>query len=228
MPYCPKCDMDFVEGVTVCSDCHGPLYESREAAAKALKEEAERKQQENGEEYPDFPEALAAKQETPVRPPASYVKKSQKYEDRKSSASAFFLIGGAMTVFSVLCWLKVIDMPMTGASKLLIQGTFTVMGVGCLVIAFNTLRSAKALAAGIEEEEKETQEIIDWFAGTYQKEDLERQLDSEFGDMTEDEKNLKRFELIQDLLITSKDLPDQAYVEALCEDIFERLYEKTE
>ena len=32
MPYCPKCDMEFIEGVTTCTDCGGPLFESKEAA----------------------------------------------------------------------------------------------------------------------------------------------------------------------------------------------------
>lgn len=48
MPYCPKCDMEFVEGITVCSDCGGPLVESEEIYKKrkmeedALKKEVER------------------------------------------------------------------------------------------------------------------------------------------------------------------------------------------
>ena len=36
MPYCPKCDMEFVEGITKCSDCGGPLFESKEAAEEML------------------------------------------------------------------------------------------------------------------------------------------------------------------------------------------------
>ena len=47
MPYCPKCDMEFIDGITVCSDCGGPLMESKEAAdamkRKVLEEELERK-----------------------------------------------------------------------------------------------------------------------------------------------------------------------------------------
>ena len=32
MPYCPKCDMEFVDGMTVCTDCGGPLVSSKEEA----------------------------------------------------------------------------------------------------------------------------------------------------------------------------------------------------
>lgn len=132
MPYCPKCDMEFIKGVTVCSDCGGPLFESKEEALAmqkaALAKEPDALMQEDldseesGEESGAMPKA-----EKPVRPPAAYVKKSQKYEDRKSSASAFLLVGGAITVFAVLCWAGIFDMPMAGFSKYLIQGTLTVM-----------------------------------------------------------------------------------------------------
>ena len=46
MPYCPKCDMEFVEGVTVCTDCGGPLVESREAAQAQKAAEKEKLEQE--------------------------------------------------------------------------------------------------------------------------------------------------------------------------------------
>lgn len=231
MPYCPKCDMEFIKGVTVCSDCGGSLFESKEEALAmqkaALAKEPDALMQEDmdseasGEESGEMPKA-----EKPVRPPAAYVKKSQKYEDRKSSASAFLLVGGAITVFAVLCWAGIFDMPMAGFSKYLIQGTLTVMGIGCLIIAFLTFRSAKGMASEIEEEEKQTEELISWFLSAYRREDIDGRLDADFSDLGEDERNLKRFELISDLLITSKDLPDQAYVDALCEEIYSKLFDE--
>ena len=187
MPYCPKCDMEFIKGVTVCSDCGGPLFESKEEALAmqkaALAKEPDALMQEDldseesGEESGAMPKA-----EKPVRPPAAYVKKSQKYEDRKSSASAFLLVGGAITVFAVLCWAGIFDMPMAGFSKYLIQGTLTVMGIGCLVIAILTFRSAKGMVSEIEEEEKQTEELISWFLSAYRREDIDGRLDADFSD----------------------------------------------
>ena len=42
MPYCPKCDMEFIEGVQICSDCKGPLLASRKEAQILQKEQEER------------------------------------------------------------------------------------------------------------------------------------------------------------------------------------------
>ncbi|MFR8777766.1 MAG: hypothetical protein ACLVF9_03610 [Enterocloster sp.] len=53
MPYCPKCDMEFVEGVTVCTDCGGPLVESREAAQAQKAAEKEKLEQEMRLRYED-------------------------------------------------------------------------------------------------------------------------------------------------------------------------------
>lgn len=41
MPYCPKCDMEFVDGMTVCTDCGGPLVSSKEEAQAIARKEAE-------------------------------------------------------------------------------------------------------------------------------------------------------------------------------------------
>ena len=223
MPYCPKCDMEFIKGVTVCSDCGGPLFESKEEALAMQKAALAKEPDALMQEDLDSEESG---EESGAMPKAAYVKKSQKYEDRKSSASAFLLVGGAITVFAVLCWAGIFDMPMAGFSKYLIQGTLTVMGIGCLVIAILTFRSAKGMVSEIEEEEKQTEELISWFLSAYRREDIDRRLDADFSDLGEDERNLKRFELISDLLITSKDLPDQAYVDALCEEIYSKLFDE--
>ena len=54
MPYCPKCDMEFVEGITVCSDCGGPLVESKEVADAMKKAEAETREEEMRQKYEEL------------------------------------------------------------------------------------------------------------------------------------------------------------------------------
>lgn len=139
MPYCPKCDMEFVDGITTCSDCGGPLVASKEIAdsikQKQKEEELAKKRAEweamqaewAAETERSNPEDTDASSQTPpdgsmaharsAQRTQVYVKKSQQYEDLKSSASAFFLVGGALTVFSVFCWANVVALPLAGTSE---------------------------------------------------------------------------------------------------------------
>lgn len=99
MPYCPKCDMEFVEGVTVCTDCGGPLVESREAAQAQKAAEKEKLEQEMRLRYEEMQKAAKEMEKQPARQPVgTYVKKEQRYEDMNSSASAFFLVGGVLAL----------------------------------------------------------------------------------------------------------------------------------
>lgn len=237
MPYCPKCDMEFVEGITVCTDCGGPLVESKEAA-EALKKEQDARQEE--EMRRRYEELLKAEAETeaedsgeagstarkPAAPARAYVNKSQRYEDMRSSASAFFLVGGVLAVAVVLCLTGVINLPMAGASKYIFEGLMALMAVGSILVAVSSKKSAGVLKTEASDEQQETDEIISWFLKTYSGDDLDDQLLSEDPDLSGEELDLKRFELIQDYLITGRDIPDQSYVDALCEMIYGRLYDK--
>lgn len=234
MPYCPKCDMEFIEGITICSDCGGPLVESKEAADALKKAEKEKQEEEMRRQYEEqmagrdteeAGEEKTAGEEIPA-PVRAYVKKEQRYEDVSSSASAFFLVGGILAVASVVLWTGIISLPMAGVSKYIFQGVMTVMAIGALTIAVSSKKSAGELKLQAAEEEKETEEIIQWFLKTYSGKDLDVQIHSEDPDLSTEELSLKRFELIQDYLVTGRDLPDQSYVDSLCDMIYGRLYEE--
>lgn len=230
MPYCPKCDMEFVEGIKKCSDCGGPLFESKEAA-DAFMSDAMKKQQEimNTQYETAMTEAakMEAEQETDRRrtPVKAYVNKEQKYEDMNSSATAFFMIGGILALASVLTLTGIINLPMYGIMKYIFQGMMIVMAIGSLAVAFTSRKSAGVLKTEAVDEEKETKEIVEWFVNTYSGNVLDKQILAEEKDLSAEEMSLRRFDLIQDYLITGRDLPDQSYVDALCDMIYNRLYE---
>lgn len=238
MPYCPKCDMEFIDGITICSDCGGPLVES-EAKARAIKEQEEanrllqmanrlEEESRDGDNLELLAKEAASETEEPYTPTGVYVKKADKYAEMKSSASAFLMVGAAILVFSLLCWLGIISLPMAGLSKLLFQSVLTVMGSVFLLVSIFTYKSAGALSSQIDEENKKTDEYIHWFTQNYTGDALDRQLAGETGELSPEELSLKRFELIQDILITHHDITDQAYVDSLSEDIYSRLYESSQ
>lgn len=231
MPYCPKCDMEFIDGITVCTDCGGPLVESEEAAKAMRKEEEARKAAEYAAFYAeseeDVPDDSSMEQLRKLAqgPVGTYVTKSRKYDDLKSSASAFMFVGAILLAAAALCWFNIISLPAAGISLLLFKSVLTFLGAGSLLVAAITLRSAKNIYGQIGEEERTTKEIIDWFISSYDGSGIDQQLHAEFPGITPDELNLKRFELIKDLLITNRDIPDEAYADSLCEEIYSRFYE---
>ncbi len=262
MPYCPKCDMEFVEGVSVCSDCKGPLLSSPQEA-KALQEEAEKKALEEAKNFfrDNFPESRLAEEtlskevlsgeplpegflteedlpeeilqeiirpKKQQRPPSTvYVKKSERYQDMKSSASAFLLIGCTALLLSVLIFTGII--PLSGMNQISFGGVLGIMGIGCLIVCGKTGKDAAKLKAQADEENQKTKELIDRFLKTHSAgeldEKLDRELQGEDSDSSE-ERSLKRFSLIQDYLAIENDLPDQAYIDALSEEIYSRMFEK--
>ncbi len=229
MPYCPKCDMEFVEGVTVCSDCGGPLYESEEAWKAARKQE--KKWEEPADEEPDLTEPViperCSRQAFPA--PGVYVKKSQQYEDRKSSASAFLLMGCASLAAAVLCIAGIL--PVIGSAKIIFSIVLTIMGLASLAVFQKTKKEAALIQKEAEEENAATENLITWFLSSHSAEEIDQELAAEAAEVGDDlsayaaeELSLKRYGLIQDYLITEKDLPDQAYVDLLCEEIYNRMF----
>lgn len=270
MPYCPKCDMEFVDGITTCSDCGGELVESQEAY-EAEKRALEKQQKieaatdrchdmgdfdasqlmdnlidfehldslENLENFETFlssgsePEdktegaGTDGTQEPRARAISAgvYVSGRQRCEDLRSSSSAFLMVGGAAVVFAAVCWAGIINLPMAGGSKIFFQSVITLIGLACLVVSFKTRSSLATAMKQAEAEEKRTEELIAWFTSTWTGTQLDEELKKEEPGLTGEELELKRFELIQDRLITGQDLPNQAYVDALSEEIYHKLYE---
>ncbi len=243
MPYCPKCDMEFVEGITKCTDCGGPLFESKEAAEEMLKKaqakynEQMRKQYEMMMAEQQKQEALAkqaaekaaaeGKTAAPKRQAAShaFVDKGQKYEDMASSATAFLIVGTVAAAVLVLSLTGMISLPFTGVMKWIVTGMLVFMAVGSFAVAVSSKKSAAVLKTQITEEKDQTKEIIEWFLESYTPDDIDRRILFTESGLGPEEMSLRRFEWIQELLIIGKDLPDQSYVDMLCDEIYSRLFE---
>lgn len=236
MPYCPKCDMEFVEGITKCTDCGGPLVESKEVAEELMRKAAtarneqmrryyEKMMEEATKAQQEMPSETAAKAGRQAASSSTYVNKGQRYDDLNSSAAAFFIVGGAAALILALTFTGIINLPFTGVMRYMFLGMLAFMAVGSFIIALSSKKAAGVLKTQAASEEKKTEEIIQWFIGKHTAKDIDRQILSVERSLGEEEMSLRRFDLIQDYLITGKDLTDQSYIDMLCDEIYSRLYE---
>ena len=198
MPYCPKCDMEFVEGIKVCSDCGGPLVESKEVAEAMKKKEQEEQLAAMAQEMDPFSDEGTDTEFSGDNPPEK--SKGQRYDDMSSSASAFFLVGGVLAIGAALCLLGIFHLPMAGFQKYMFEGVLVVLAIGSFVVAVSSRKRAAELKVEADDEKRQTQEIIDWFLKNYSAKELDEQLLMEDPDLSGEELSLKRFELIQDFL----------------------------
>lgn len=99
------------------------------------------------------------------------------------------------------------------------------MALAALAVAAKTVKSAKEVQGQISAEEDGIRQAIGWFLGNYTAARLDAQLREEYQEpLSPEEFSLKRYGLIQDILITNHDFTDPSYVELLAEEIYPQLY----
>jgi len=220
--------MDFVDGITVCSDCGSPLVDKEQYFA----EKAEKEKKEREEELRKIEEAEeqlngVMKGANGMKSPEIYEKKSEKYEDLLSSASAFRIVGIILAVFALATWLNLLHLPMSGGSGIIFRLTLTVLAVLSLFISWKTGREAVTVKSQIKEENEATKQLTQWFLDNYTAEQIDAEISrEESSGLRPEELALKRMNYIQDAFITNHDLANQGYVDLLSEEVYPKLFEK--
>lgn len=235
MKYCPDCDMEFYDEVEVCTDCGKPLIDKDEYLKGKAEQEAEmqRRMEQEAARMKELSELekdtvdSARTAERPPRPSSGvYVTRSEKYDDLNSSASAFRVVGAILAVLALLSWGSAFHLPISIPSNPMFRLLVTLMAVGAILISLKTSAEAKTVKGQIREEEQTTESLISWFLETYTPEQVDEAVRRENGnDLMEEEFALKRMIYIQDTFITTFDLADQGYVDALSEEVYAKLYE---
>lgn len=240
MKYCPDCDMEFIDSVQTCTDCGKILVDkdkyfegkaAREAEEAKAEEDRRREMLESmtEEEKEAMKEAMEeAEQQTRGRhrgaipEPTVYVTRAERYEDLKSSASAFWIVGAALIILAVAGWAGILPV------NIILKLMFTVLAAVSLFIAWKTGEDAKTVKGQIKEETEVTEQLIKWFLENYTPEQIDEVITRENGELQDEVLALKRIAFIQDIYITQYDLADQGYVDALAEEVYGQLFEDDE
>lgn len=265
MPYCPKCNQEFVDGVTVCTDCGTPLVDTEEVtenqvklisielslaerltsflvysgiSATTLPDETEENllqifvPESQLSEARKLVQVFLTNEPTEeehipldVKPARAYRNNAERYEDMRSSAFAFLVVGALVLVIMGLSLAGIINLPFYGNAKVLVHAVMIVLGILFLVVGFVSRKNAKALKETIGEDESRTAEILDWFLSTYKAAQIEETIDALEEISSEEIRSLKRMDIIREYLVRQYQIDDESYLDLLCEEIYQKLYE---
>jgi len=188
MPWCPKCKLEYVEGIKVCPDCNVELVDELKQEEEVVDEFSDALTDEVSEALeeempndidkltPEEMEAIMLRaqqlknfEENPV-----YKSKKDKLLNNKSAYGVLIVSGLLGLIVILLDILGVITLPLSGSSRTL---TFIVLGVlfgVFLFTGFLSLGSVKRLKPEVEKEEKLIDDIVSFIKsnkenGTYKK-----------------------------------------------------------
>lgn len=166
-----------------------------------------------------------------------HVKASDRYADISSSALSFFLIGTLLITVLLLATFDIIRFSFLGRGKILADMTLTTVGFLFLCIGFLSWRKALLLQTKIQEENMFNESVFQWFLSTYTGAQIDQSADAtmdqdvavhpekQYTIISDEIRCLKRMDVIREYLKREYHQLDNEYVEYLCEELYQKVFE---
>lgn len=160
----------------------------------------------------------------------SYVKKSEQYENINSSAISLFVVGVLVLAALILQTTGTLHIPILNSANPVMLIVLTALAIACIIGGLLSFRQASRIKADIADENKQTENILEWFSKEYTSEQIDTQLSMDIPDMlistlSPEVLSIYRMEKIKTLLSNQYTNLDSAYLEYLCEELYQRFYE---
>ncbi len=217
--WCPKCKTEYRDGITVCADCNTPLVKELPFEVDTF----------SAEEKIDIMNRLERNENLQNLSDGnkSYVEKSTKYEDMKSTAYSFLLVGAAGIVLLLLVYTGVIPLQLAEYSKYI---TAVVMGGIFLLFLFIGIRSYTKLAdlkSQVAAEQQDREAATGWFFDRYSARAVDVSAEVSASDELQ-QKYFRRSSYMKHVL--QEQFPDyeEAFLDYLTEQFYEKLYPQEE
>lgn len=209
--WCPKCKNEYIEGVTTCVNCAIPLVEELTDENTAP----------YADEDPGMPLRACdlTSSSSAVHP---YVKKDAAYEDTKSTAFTFLVVGLAGLLAIVLIALDVIHLNMESYMRILMFSVMGLLFVIFLVIGMRYQLLLKSLRQEIQEETVMTDEILKWFLDDYSSSAIDQKLADP--SLREEPLYFARYEMIEQLILSKYPSLNPSFADHLSEEVYGLLY----
>ena len=144
-----------------------------------------------------------------------FIKTEDKYQELKSSASSLIVVGLILIAAEICIFFQIIQLNLNTISNILLQGIFSIMGIGFFLYGILSSKNAASMKSEIQEENERTEEIQEWFLHTYSSLDLDRDIDETLDpgtELEEADRQFRRLELIRTYICGEYDQLDAASV----------------
>lgn len=231
MPWCPKCETEYREGITVCADCGSALVEdlienTENEIAMDIDEQSALEFLQNMSSQDAAALLEETKKEAMERRrkleegPSVYIESSKKAQEFKSGAFSLLFVGGIGLIAVLLILFDIIPLQMNVFSKYLILGVMGTLFVLFIVMGFLSIKSYKKFEIKASEEDNLTNNISAWC-----KENLTREvIDDGIEEEEEELKYFRRTEKMKEIISGKFMNLDVAFLDSLVDDIYQSIY----
>ena len=231
MPWCPKCETEYREGILTCADCGSTLVENLNFKTREpIIEPTFLSSEDTAVNEMTEEEALAFLEESKKEAlerrkrleegPGLYIESSKKAQEFKSGGLSLLFVGGLGFVCILLILFGIIPLHMNLFSKYLIIGVMGTLFILFIVMGFLSVKSYKKFELKASEEDTLTQNLTSWV-----KENLHKdQIDADIEEASEELLYFLRTEKMKEI-ITHKFLNlDAAFLDSFIDDIYPEIF----
>ena len=233
MPWCPKCETEYREGILTCADCGSTLIDELKDLHTSSNDTFEPSFLTTEESPLDemSPEEVLAfmeesKKEAMERRkrveegPGLYIESSKKAQDFKSGGFSLLFVGSLGFIFILMVLFGIIPLPMNLFSKYLVICVMGALFILFIVMGILSMKSYKKFEIKASEEDNLTQNLTVWVKDNIKKDVIDNDLE----EANEELLYFLRTEKMKEL-ITSKFLNlDAAFLDSFIDDIYPDIF----
>lgn len=150
-----------------------------------------------------------------------YIDQNKRYEDTKSTAWSFTIVGVCGLLFLVLAHFNLL--PVSLDSNVMMPFVLSLLCIIFLVIGIKSFLSLKTIQQNAASQDSENKEIKEWFLGTYMEKLLSRYPVSDSSSEKE-ELFFQRYQVISDTIAKEYPKLKEEDVEHLAEEIYSEIF----